>query len=218
MSGIETVVLDGSGTIIDDIHTVWKANSEAYKTNGFKRLETLVKFKEVFRLPISDFHRANNIPESMFDDIEKSYRQFYPNYSHHIRIFPEVKNVLEKLREEKITVGIASNIPTLFLKEHLQRFEILEFFDAVTGQDDCDEQKPSPKPISITLNKLKVKPVTAAYVGDMKEDIIAGKKANVYTIAICREGSYHPAWKLKKLKPDYFISDLNELLKIVKNK
>ena len=113
-------------------------------------------------------------------------------------------------------MAVVSNIPSVFLKEHLQRFGVDKYFDALTGQDDCEEQNPSPEPILFTLKKLGSKPEFSAYVGDMEEDVIAGKCARVYTFAVCRNNSYHPGWRLKRQNPDFFISDLNELLTIVK--
>lgn len=155
------------------------------------------------------------VPDNIMPKLEKNFRQAYPKYSGHIKIFPEVKSALKKFTREKIKLAIVSNIPSPFLREHLQRFGISEYFRVVTGQDDCEEQKPSPKPILITLEELGSKPEQSAYVGDMEEDIIAGKRAHVYTFAISRDGSYHPNWRLKRQNPDSFISDLDELLTIV---
>lgn len=59
-----------------------------------------------------------------------------------------------------------------------------------------------------------MKPQEAIFVGDMEEDIIAGKMANAVTVAIVRDESYHPRWRLERRNPDYFISDLTELLPI----
>ena len=78
-------------------------------------------------------------------------------------------------KQRKVSLGVASNIPTLFLREHLRKFNIDRYFDVITGQEDCDEQKPSPKPVVVTVEKLGAKPQEAMYVGDMEEDIIAGK-------------------------------------------
>ncbi|MDI6806345.1 MAG: HAD-IA family hydrolase [Candidatus Aenigmarchaeota archaeon] len=207
-------MFDCSGVIIDDLYTVWNANSDAYEAFGFKRFETLEEFKEKFKLPIPEFHRCSGIPEDRVDEVEKGFKQFYPKYFFHVKIFPEVKDVLEELKRKRISLSIVSNIPNLFLREHLQEFKIANYFDVITSQEDCNEQKPSPKSLLVTLEKLKARPEESAYVGDMEEDVIAGKRANVYTIAISRAGSYHPSWRLKKQNPDYFISSLYELLSL----
>ena len=130
-------------------------------------------------------------------------------------LYPEVERVLQKLREKRIILATVSNIPSFFLKKHLQRFGIKKYFTVITGQDDCIETKPSPMPLIITLKKLGSKPCTSAYVGDQEEDILATKRANVYSIGITRKSSYHPTWRLKRQNPDFMISNLNEILTLL---
>jgi len=215
MTRITTIIFDVSGVLLNDIQTVWKADSDAHQALGLPKRETIQKFKQTFKLPINEYHKATGVAADLVPKLEKEYRQAYTKHSHHITIFPEVKDVLKKLKQDRMTLAIASNIPPPFLREHLQRFQIDGYFDVVTGQDDCTEQKPSPKPILITMEKLGSKPDQSAYVGDMEEDIIAGKRADVQTFAVCRDDSYHPSWKLKRQNPDFFISDLKELLAIL---
>jgi len=215
MRRLETIIFDVSGVLLDDLYAVWKADSEAYEICGIGKIESIEEFREKFKLPIHEYHKSMGVPDEVVPRLEAEYRRAYKKYHHAIRIFPEVKDVLQRLRASKINLAIASNIPSDFLREHLQRFKIDEFFKVVTGQDDCQEQKPSPEPILVTLRKLKADPNFSAYVGDMEEDIIAGKRANVITIAICRERGYHPCWKLRRQKPNFIISNLRDLIQIV---
>jgi pyrophosphatase PpaX len=217
MPRLTTVVFDVSGVLLNDLYTVWKADSEAYESCGMGKIESVERFKENFRLPIIEYHKSMGAAEAVIPKLEATYRRAYLKYSDHIKIFPEVKNVLEKLRRENICLAIASNIPSDFLREHLETFGLRRFFEVVTGQDDCEEQKPSPQPILATLKKIDAKPEHSAYVGDMEEDILAGKNAGVCTIGICRKEGYHPCWKLKKQNPDFLIHDLNKLLTIVRS-
>jgi len=210
------VVFDASGTIWDDLYVVWRANSEAYEAFGLEGFKTLEGFRKRFKLPVPEFHKANGIPPDLIKQVDEKFREFYPRYASHVRIFPEVKDALYQLRRKKVLLGIASNIPTVFLREHLRDFKIESYFGAVTGQEDCDEQKPSPKPVLVTLEKLGVKPPEAIYVGDMEEDIIAGKRAKTFTVAISRKESYHPRWRLKRQNPDYLVSNLGELFVLFK--
>ena len=209
---IRAIVFDASGTLLNDIHAVWKANLAAHTAFGLDSIRTLEEFKIRFKLPVPEFHRASGIPPELLDKVESKFREFYPQYAPSVGIFPEVKGVLQELRKRRVILGVASNIPTLFLREHLRKFKIYDYFDVITGQEDCDEQKPSPKPILVTVEGLGVRPQEAMYVGDMEEDIIAGKRANVVTVAIVRDESYHPRWRLERQKPDFLISNLSELL------
>jgi HAD superfamily hydrolase (TIGR01549 family) len=214
MRKINTLIFDVSGVLIDDICTVWKANNDAYSLCGYDTFYSIEDFKQKFRLPISSFHKANGIPQEMIDIVERHYLKQYPHYQHFIRVFPEAKNVLSKLKEMGVKLGVASNIPNEFLIEHLHRFQILAYFDAITGQDDCDEQKPSPKPVLFTLSKLNASPSNAGYIGDMEEDMVAGKRAGVYTLAVDRSEAYHSICRLKLHDPDYIITDLNDLISV----
>jgi len=215
MRHLDTIIFDVSGVLLDDLYAVWKADSEAYEICGIGKIESIEEFKEKFKLPIHEYHRSMGVPDEIVPKLEAEYRRAYQKYNHTIRIFPEVKDVLRRLRASKINLAVASNIPSDFLKEHLQRFGIDKFFKAVTGQDDCREQKPSPEPILVTLRKLKADPSFSAYVGDMEEDIIAGKRAGVITVAICRERGYHPCWRLRRQNPDFIISSLWDLMSLV---
>jgi phosphoglycolate phosphatase-like HAD superfamily hydrolase len=49
----------------------------------------------------------------------------------------------------------------------------------------------------------------------MKEDIIAAKKAGVVSIAICRDCSYPDKNTMLRENPDFVISSLSELSKII---
>lgn len=216
MPKIKTIILDGSGTIINDLHAVWNADAEAFKFYGLKFVDDIEKFKQVIKFPIPEFCRDLDVPEALINKLNQVFLRVYPKYQHMVKAFPEVETALEKLKKEKITIGVVSNIPGKSLREYLQKFGVIQYFDSILGQGDCNEHKPSPKLISLTLGKFGTKPEEAIYVGDMEDDIIMGKKANVITVAISREDSFHPVWKLKRQDPDYFISDLNELLDIVK--
>jgi len=209
----QAIIFDVSGTLLDDLYTVWRANSEALEACGFESL-SLGEFKERFKLPIPEFLKSLGVPPQAMREVDGKFREFYPRYASHVKIFPEVKEVLKQLKSRKIPLGVASNIPSRFLREHLEGFEIAGYFTVVTGQEDCDEQKPSPKPILVTLEKMGIPPQEALYVGDMEEDVLAGRGAGTAVAAISREGSYHPAWRLSRRNPDYLISDLRELLAI----
>jgi HAD superfamily hydrolase (TIGR01549 family) len=210
----KAIIFDVSGTLMDDIHSVWKSNSDAYRAFGFYGFNTLEEFRERFRLPIAQFHRDNGIPAHLMEPVEKKFREVYPAYAPLIRVFPDVAGVLAELQRRNIVLGVVSNIPTQFLGEHLRDFEIERYFTALVGQEDCDEQKPSPKPLQTALRLLGVEQEDAMYVGDMEEDMMAAKAAGITATAITREEGYHSRRRLERQHPDYFISDLTELLMV----
>lgn len=211
---IKVIMFDASGTLIDDINAVYGANSDAYAALGVEGPKTLEEFKNKFKLPAWEFHLESGIPPERVKEVDRKFREFYPKYAQNVTIFPEVISVLNELKQRGAVLAVASNIPTVFLRDHLKRLEIDKYLDTITGQEDCDEQKPSPKPILFTVKKLGARPHESMYVGDMEEDIIAGKQAEAKTMGIVRARSYQPRWRLERQNPDYIISDLRELLAV----
>lgn len=213
MDGISAIVFDVSGTLLDDIQAVWQANSAAYREVGLNGFGTLQEFRDNFSLPVPAFHRRNGVPPHLIKELEMKFREVYPRYVSLIDIFPDVRAALDDLKARQISLGVASNIPSRFLREHLAQFGIDGFFAAVVGQEDCDEQKPSPKPILRALSHMGVSPQEAMYVGDMEEDLMAAKAAKTRATAITRDQGYHPRWRLEKHAPDYFIETLADLVR-----
>ena len=214
VSRIKAIIFDASGTILNDIHAVWQANADAYDAIGLDGFGTLEEFKDKFKLPVPEFHRDNGVPPDLIEHVDLKFREVYPKYAALVGVFPEVRDTLLKLRGQRMLLGVASNIPKVFLQEHLAKFEIEACFDVIIGQEDAEEQKPSPKPILAAIEKMGTKSQESMYVGDMEEDIIAAKAANALATAIVREESYHPRWRLERQAPDFFITDLRELSSI----
>jgi phosphoglycolate phosphatase-like HAD superfamily hydrolase len=100
----------------------------------------------------------------------------------------------------------------------MEKFELGRYFkrNCVFGLGDYKRQKPHPESIELAVNKLGYSAEHAIYVGDMREDVIAARRARVIPIAIYREaGSYHIEQHLRQENPAFFIKDLREIVEIV---
>jgi pyrophosphatase PpaX len=63
------------------------------------------------------------------------------------------------------------------------------------------------------LRVLGVKPSEALYIGDMAEDIKAGRMAGVKTAAVA--SGIHTVKRLAKERPDYIMQDVRGIMQIV---
>ena len=90
----------------------------------------------------------------------------------------------------------------------LDQFGLLQYFDHVQGTDGfpC---KPAPDVILRGLEALGADPEDSLMVGDSLSDIIAGKRAGVKMLVRYGYGKHE---EIARLEPDYWISDLRELL------
>ena len=121
-------------------------------------------------------------------------------------MYPGVKDGLAALGGRK---GTATTKGTPTTRIVLEMFGLLPHFDHVQGTDGfpC---KPAPDVIFTSLEALGAKPEECLFVGDSPADMEAGRRAGVKICAV-RYG-YGKIEELAKWSPDYWISDLRELV------
>jgi HAD superfamily hydrolase (TIGR01509 family) len=145
--------------------------------------------------------------QDWIDELVRQYRQIYPARGHKLtRIYP---GVVETLRELPGLKSTATTKGTPTTRTVLELFGLLRYFDHVQGTDGfpC---KPEPDVIFKSLKVLGVAPEQCLLVGDSAQDMEAGRKAGVRICAV-RYG-YGKEADLARWEPDYWISDLRELL------
>ena len=131
-----------------------------------------------------------------------------------IKLIPGIKKTLAVLSKNHV-LAVASGTYNELIQERLKTLGISHYFSVIIGNRDVANNKPSPDIINLALEKLKIKPHEAVYVGDMVFDVIAGKAANVKTIAIANEFSWNKREHLEEQQPDVIINKHEELLNAV---
>jgi phosphoglycolate phosphatase len=147
-------------------------------------------------------------PEQM-DALVQIYRTHYPARGHKLTtIYPGVAEGLAALDARKTT---ATTKGTNGSRAILEQFGLLPYFNHVQGTDGfpC---KPAPDVIHRGIEALGAKPEDCLMVGDAPSDILAGRRAGVKTCAV-RYG-YGRLEEIAQVEPDYWISDLRELLPV----
>jgi len=129
--------------------------------------------------------------------------------------YPNVIPMLNKLKK-KYKLVILSDAPRLQAWIRLAAMGIYDKFDYVITFDDTKVRKPDRRPFLYALKKLKLKPEECVMVGDsLMRDIAPAKKLGFKTV-FARYGYLGKRFGGKsKVKPDYVINDIKELLKIL---
>lgn len=203
----KAVLFDLDGTLLDTKEFVYSAYEHALSFHGLEvtKREVLAPLIgqriEVIYQRIAPTHDTKLLIESHFAFQAKNF--------HLVKSFPNILEVVTKLKKLGIKVGIV----TTRLKNTLQTLKTggLEpkLFEVIITGDKVTNPKPDPQGLFLALKKLKVKPSEALMVGDGAADIEMGKNAKVKTIGV--------TWgfggkNIKKSKPDYVIDDIKELL------
>lgn len=98
-------------------------------------------------------------------------------------LYPEVPETLAQLAGTGHTLALLSNKHEHLCRKLLDHFNIDLYFSAVMGGDSLTARKPSPEPLLLIMNLLGKQPDQTFMVGDSINDIVAGRDAQVMTIA-----------------------------------
>ena len=98
------------------------------------------------------------IPEAA-DRADELWELFRSHYAEHmiesVKLYPGVAETLARLAARGHPLGINTSKPAFATRAILERFSLAGFFgDAVVAGGDCDEKKPSPKPLFLCAERL----------------------------------------------------------------
>jgi len=149
-------------------------------------------------------------------DIKKAVKIYYREYAkleYLIKPFLGIKDVLEKISTH-YKLAIVSNSHLEKIESMLKKFRLLDYFDCIIGADH-GVLKPDPTQFFLCLDCLKVKSKSAVYIGDMEDDVLAARNAQLKKVIVVTYG-FHSEERLMKAKPDLIISKPEEIIDAVK--
>jgi phosphoglycolate phosphatase len=127
------------------------------------------------------------LPDVTGNDIDRALGMFLDFNKQHIadksRLYPGIQEILHELAALDVKMAVISNkhedLSTLILRT----LGIHDLFENICGGNTYLESKPSPLPLLKIAEKMTVAPHECVMVGDSINDIEAGKRANISTIA-----------------------------------
>ena len=142
---------------------------------------------------------------------------FYRTYSNDmieegLLTYPGANEVLSFLKKKKIKVGVVTSKMRKVASHHLEITGLKDYIDGIIGYEDVVEHKPSPEPIEKALDLLGAKKTSTVYVGDHENDIIAAKKAGIFTCAVTYS---HRLKEMLSYQPDYVIDELKNIKDLI---
>lgn len=108
-----------------------------------------------------------------------------------VTIFPEVKEVLTKLKKEGVRIAIVSGNHTDYIEKVLVANDLNNYFDFVVGGNTVAKPKPYADPllkaIELSGNPSKT---DCIYIGDSLQDVACAKNAGIDGILLDRRNEY----------------------------
>jgi putative hydrolase of the HAD superfamily len=137
-----------------------------------------------------------------------------------IQLYDDVYECLTRLKDLSIKTAIITDGIPIKQYEKILRLKIDEFFDLIVISDEFGIKKQNPELFKYWLKKFGVKGQETIYIGDrIDKDIAPANMNQIHTVYLHRGGKYDLSRDNLKirgyLKPDYEISNLNELFDII---
>jgi len=212
------IIFDLDGTLVDSAADLTAALNHVLKASGRAEM-SLSHVRHLVgdgarALIIKGFSETGALPDAAeIDIILAEYLTYYAeNISAKSIIFPGAIQVIEKLAEKNIPLGLCTNKVIHLADKLMTEIGLADYFTTIIGGDSFDYQKPDPRHITGTLDKMNSVRPQAIMVGDTANDIIAAQKAGLPVIAVSFGYSKIP---ISAFNPDIIIDHYDEFLAAV---
>ena len=214
-----TIVFDLDGTLADTVddllaalnRTLARSDLAPMTRDDFERLSEIDGLRGMIAYAFEAEQRPLDGQQLRLQFAE-TVKDYSANIAVDTKLFPNVREVLEKFKKRDWILAVCTNKPFLQSKLLLQELEIDGFFSAVKGGDSFSVKKPDPLHLLWTIADAGGQSSNAVMVGDTRTDIQTAKNARVRSIAI--EHGYSQT-HVGEFSPDIVISSMDDLLSVV---
>ena len=199
---IRAILFDVDGVLLDTLESNTMAYNHDFTRLGGKPI-TVEEYRKFYHLPARDMFKKF-FPDKSDEEIEEiiiSRTERTSQFFKYARLNPGVLETLKTLKRD-YTLGVVTSRMNLKILDH---FSIREFFHVIVSLADVKNHKPHPEPINLALERLKIRPNEAVYVGDAASDAEASKAAGAKSII----------YRNPEAKGDWNIEDFGEIQGIV---
>ena len=206
---IKTILYDIDGTIGNTNQLIY--DSFVHTFNHFHIPYTDKEIYQAFGPTLHHTFSKYSDDEKTINEMIRVYRDFnISNHDDYVKPFPGVLETIKALDEMGVIQGVVSSKKTDLVYRGLEVINLLPYMKVVIGGDDVTKHKPDPEGILTALGKLGVD--NCLLVGDNASDILSAKNASCLSCGV--SWSVKPL-ELRESKPDFWIENINELIRIV---
>ena len=135
-------------------------------------------------------------------------------FANRIGLFPNVKEVLEELRQMKLHLAVATSSVSACARPFLDRHQLTGFFEVVVTGEQVDHGKPAPDIYLYAAHKLGILADACLVVEDALPGVTAAKAAKMRVAAIPDKRFVDPRDYEKNA--DYVLNSLQELPELIR--
>lgn len=133
----KALIWDFNGTLIDDVHICVDAINVLLKARKLPVIDQKT-YKRLFTFPVRDYYEAIGFDFSReaFEIPALAFMDIYVEWIHKACLFPEVRDILERISKAGIPQYVLSAMEQSLLDKLLQQYQIAHYFEVIQGIDD----------------------------------------------------------------------------------
>ncbi len=199
---IRNIILDWSGTLVNDFPPVLEATNEIFRQYG-KPPMSAEEFREKFFLPFPEFYKLY-LPEATMVQLDHYYHSAFKLLQENIPLLPYAREFLEYCSEQGYRLFLLSTIHAEHWEVQSTRLDVKKYFTKAYVQA-IDKRKT----ILHLLAEHDLDPNETVFVGDMMHDIETAHHGGVISCAVLT--GYDSLEKLKSVEPHWIFRNLGQL-------
>jgi pyrophosphatase PpaX len=213
MAGIDAVLFDLDGTLIDSIELILASYRHTMAEHGRGPVPDAEWMRGVGTPLRVQLGRWADTPEDL-QALVDTYRAYnLANHDRMISAFPGVVELVRALRVRGLRTGVVTSKNRDGAARGLRLVGLASAIEIIVAADDVERPKPHPEPVCLAVESLGADPRRTLFVGDSIHDLTSGRDAGVLTGAVLW-GPFARA-ELEVGQPDYWFEhpdDLRNLL------
>jgi phosphoglycolate phosphatase len=155
-------------------------------------------------------------PEASEADVQRGLEFFLSYYRAHMldntRLYPGVKDALDRLREAGTKMAVLTNKPVRFSRSIVEGLGLAQHFFQVYGGNSFEQKKPDPIGIEMLLRESGLARERTIMVGDSGVDVQTARNARVQACGVSY--GFQPE-AFVEYPPDFVVDDMAELVEYV---
>jgi len=220
MKDIRAIVFDAYGTLFDvnsaaekckgKIGDKWEGFANFWRTTQLEYtwLRSLMKrhknFWQITEESLDKSMKAFKIDTSMKNELLDLYKV--------LSLYPEVKEVLKKLKEKEYKLAILSNGTPALLNELVKSNNLDNIFDNIFSVEEVGIYKPDSKVYDMPIKRYQIKTEEVAFLSSNTWDVSGGGNYGYNSIWVNRNNNI---FDNLDYKPKDEVKNLNQLLDII---
>ena len=194
--GLQAVLFDWDGTLVNTAEASYRCYEKLFRSYG------IAFDRDAFRRTYSpNWHltySALGLAEDRWAEADARWLEHY--CEEEVVLLEGARDGLLRVRDAGIRAGLVTSGDRVRVSREVADLGVADLFQALVCAEDTVLRKPRPEPLLLALDKMRLAPGSAVYIGDSPEDVQMAQAAGVRAVGI--PGGFPNRDALAAARPD----------------